>query len=138
MFSWKDYSKVAKSLQKYAPVNSTVSEGFFRSAVSRAYYAIYHLSLEYAKSKGYNERTYRNKLIKRANYRGGKGSHAVLIQYLLDDSDAKVNKLGTLLKTCKDKRSECDYEASVLVNTRYVTIAFAHTDNILPLILTLP
>lgn len=137
MFSWEDYIKVAKSLHKYAKVNSTVPEGFYRSGVSRAYYAAYHDVLFYATDKrGYNQKTYKN--ILKARGLRDLGSHAVLIQYLLDDSDPNVQLLGARLKTCRDKRVLCDYVPGFSVDDRYVTISFVETDSIHTLISILP
>lgn len=136
MFSWDDYIKVSKSLQKYAKVNSTVSEGFYRSAVSRAYYAAYHDALFYAINKGYAERRYRN--ILRARRLNDLGSHRVLILYLLDDSDPNAQLLGTRLQNCHNKRIECDYNPNVSVDNRYTAILFTESDSIHTLIDTLP
>lgn len=137
MFSWDDYIKVAKRLQKYAKINSTVSEGFYRSGVSRAYYAAYHDALFYAiHNKGYNERRYRSSL--RARGLSDLGSHSVLIQYLLDDSDPNVQLVGVRLKNCRGKRVTCDYDPNISVDDRYTTISFTQTDSIHSLIDTLP
>ena len=136
MFSWNDYSIVATRLHKYSKINSTMTEGFLRSAVSRAYYAAYHTVLDYAKSKGYVERTYRSYL-KGIGARD-LGSHGVLIRFLLNDSDTNVNQLGAALDRCRYMRTECDYDDSVLINDRYTTVACRSVDNILSLVSTLP
>ena len=136
MFSWNDYIKVSKSLQKYAKINSTVSEGFFRSGVSRAYYAAYHAALSYAHSKGFNKVTYRVYL-SRMGIRD-LGEHSLLIRYLSDYSDPNVKLLGTTLKNCRDRRVECDYKPAISVDDRYTLISLMETDSIHSLISTLP
>ena|SRR5258708_5805280 len=138
MFSWNDLIKVSKSLQKYAPVNSRVSEGFWRAAVSRAYYAVYHASLDYASRNGYRYNAYRTVLSTRPGYTSGLGSHAVLAQFLLDQPDTRVRGLGAMLSRCKRKRVECDYISTVTVDNTYVNDAFLQTDSIQTLIPTLP
>lgn len=136
MFSWDDYSIVATRLQKYSKINSTVTEGFLRSGVSRAYYAAYHAARDYAKNKGYVEKQYRNYL----KSLGVKdlGSHGVLIRFLLNYSDINVKQLGTNLDACRYKRTECDYEQSVIINDRYTALALRSVGSILSLINTLP
>lgn len=136
MFSWNDYSIVATRLHRYSKINSTMTAGFLRSAVSRAYYAAYHAVLDYAKNKGYVERTYRS-------YLKGKGvrdlgSHGVLIRFLLNDSDINVNQLGTDLDRCRYMRTECDYDDSAVINDRYTTVACRSVESILSLVNTLP
>lgn len=136
MFSWNDYSIVAARLQKYSKSNFTITEGFLRSAVSRAYYAAYHAALDYAKSKGYVEKQYRSHL-KSSGVRD-LGSHGVLIRFLLDDSAMNVKQLGTNLDTCRYWRTECDYNESTIINDRYTTLARKSVDGMLSLINTLP
>jgi len=135
MFDWDDYIKVSKSLVKYARVNSTIAEGFYRSGVSRAYYAAYHAALDYALTIGYNERRYRNSL--RGNVRK-LGQHRLLTHYLLNQSDPNTQSLGASLETCRFKRTECDYDQKVIVDKRYTVICFVETDNIHGLISSLP
>lgn len=137
MFSWNDYSIVAVRLQRYSKINSTVTEGFLRSAVSRAYYAVYHAALDYAKSKGYIETRYRDHL-KRSGVRRDLGSHGVLIRFLLDNSDINVKQLGTNLDTCRYMRTECDYHDSAIINDRYATLARKSVDGMLSLLNALP
>lgn len=137
MFSWDDYIKVSKSLKKYAKVNSTVPEAFYRSGVSRAYYAAYHSALFYAiNNRGYNERGYRTRL--RTRGRKDLGSHGVLIQFLLDDFDPNVQLLGARLKNCRSKRVTCDYDPNITVDDRYTEISFLETGSVQTLINTLP
>ena len=136
-FKWKDYSKVAKTIAKYAKVNSTVEEGFNRAAISRAYYAAYHAALAYAITKGYNFKNYQSALKNRRSYTGGLGSHKVLFQFFLDYPDNSVKALGTSLQRCHNKRINCDYKLQP-VNERYKNIAFQEIDGIQPQIMVLP
>ena len=138
MFLWKDYIKVSKSLQKYSKINSTVTEGFLRSGVSRAYYAAYHAALNYAIGKGFNYWTYKRILRSRPGNKGESGPHAVLIQFLLDQPDLRVRSLGSELQRCKLKRTQCDYKDDIIVDDRFVNILYIQTDNIQTLIPTLP
>lgn len=120
MFLWKDYTKLAKSLEKYSK-RSTISEAFLRSAVSRGYYAIYHASQDYAITKGYKKK-----------------SHSALISFLKIQSDSNVKLLGVELDNYRKDRNDCDYEASVVVNSSYIIKVFLRTDSLTALIPTLP
>lgn len=136
MFDWEDYIKVSKSFQKYAKVNSTVSEGFYRSSVSRAYYAVYHTALDYAQKNGFNKRSHRA-FLSRTHYKD-LGDHGVLIHFLSNHPDPSVQRLATSLNNCRFRRVECDYKPAITVDYRYTALSLVETDGIQSLISTLP
>ena len=136
MFKWEEFIKVSKSLEKYAKVNSTVSEGFYRTAVSRAYYAAFHSSLSYAMYRGYDEKMQRHILKRKKMPNAGK--HKVLISFLLDDPHPQVKQLGLKLQSSHDYRIKSDYYGDISIDHRFVQLAFLYTDSIHDLIPKLP
>ncbi len=138
MYNWNDFNKISKSLKKYAKVNSLSSEGFYRCAVSRAYYSVYHLLLNYAKSKGYNFRSYSRSI--RSLPSAPKGHHSVLIHFLVNDprNTQPVRLLGIELGNCKDQRVVCDYMNYITIDERYVNSMFVHIEHIYAVFPTLP
>lgn len=136
MFDWNSFTKLSKSLEKYSK-RSKVKEAFLRSAVSRGYYAIYHATKDYSEKKlAYNYRILSNRY-KRLGVHVY-GSHQVLIHFLKTQSDPTLKVLGTELETCRDCRTECDYEASASIDRNYVKSFFIKSDGVRSTIVSLP
>jgi uncharacterized protein (UPF0332 family) len=107
-FNWERYldvSKKIKNLMTSTPKDSELAEAFFRTSASRAYYAIYHLALEFAKDNlGYDDRRDR---------REGEGSHQRLRNYYLGFDNEDYKKLSKLLSKMHQYRKACDYDKAI-------------------------
>ena len=111
-FDWTNYLKLSKSLQKLTLSDSIsdmgISEACQRTAVSRAYYAIYHIALNFAeRSLGYK---------RFINKEAGR-NHTKLAECYKDkgiiDSDSDYKELGRILINTFYNRIKCDYDNEV-------------------------
>jgi uncharacterized protein (UPF0332 family) len=91
-FDWSEYLQLAEDLAKRG------NEGSLRSAISRAYYYVYHLALKRAQTNG---------LI----FVQG-GMHAQLWRVFSESPDPDCRKLGTIAGRLKKLRDRADYEPS--------------------------
>jgi uncharacterized protein (UPF0332 family) len=124
MFDWNSYTKLAKSLVKYTK-RSTISEAYFRSAASRAYYASFHMAEEYA--------------TKKLRYRPTKfNAHSTLIQFFKRNPDITLKTIGTELDSCRKDRNTSDYDTAANVDNRFTNNVFIKTDYINNTIMSLP
>ncbi len=92
-FDWTDYLQLARELAKYG------TEAGHRSAVSRAYYYVYHLALSRAESNGFV-------------LLPGEGTHAQLWRVFKGSPDANCQYLATIGNRLKAKRVLADYDAA--------------------------
>jgi uncharacterized protein (UPF0332 family) len=100
-YNWTDYYELAKQLGARAEITGEeLSEALFRSAVSRAYYAAYNLSLNYAKNLGYE-------------YSNQRGRHEDLIKFFGDRGDADSKIIALRLESCRDSRTIVDYHTEI-------------------------
>lgn len=105
MFNWEDYLKLSKDW-KDIDNQDPLSEAFYRSAISRAYYFVYHYVKEFAKCNGYTEDP------KRSGDR-----HREMIDFLnMNKRNTSASYLSKLLKY----RKECDYINNKIVDQRLV------------------
>lgn len=96
---WNDYLKIAKEV--YSKRDSLASEeACCRSAISRAYYAVYNIAAIRQRTK---ERGLRPL---------SQGSHQNLIAYYRNHRDRKRVKIGLELDRILDIRVFCDYQYS--------------------------
>jgi len=103
-FNWNDYLNLAKSLQKSTLSKIRIEEACCRTAVSRAYYAIYHIALDFAeRNLSYS---------KNIGNEAGK-NHSELGKYYKRCADYEYKKLGRILKRMHSDRLKCDYESSI-------------------------
>ncbi len=89
-FSWSDYLRLAEELAQRAD-NSAL-----RCAVSRAYYYVYHLALERARSNGFQASP-------------GEGTHIQLWRTFDRSPDNGCKKLSVIALRLKQKRERADY-----------------------------
>lgn len=90
-FDWTGYYTLADELAKRA------DEASLRSAMSRAYYYIYQLALERARSNGFTTLA-------------GEGLHRQLWRNFSDSPEPDCRKLAEIAKRLKDKRERADYQ----------------------------
>ena len=106
-FEWNNYLKLAKSLKELTLNNSIgdvgIIEACHRTSVSRAYYAIYHIALDFAEQGGYK---------RFINEEAGK-NHSELSKYYKEKKDLDYKKLGRILKNTYYNRKKCDYDNEV-------------------------
>ena len=110
MFDWKDFLELARYLNNRA-AQTNVEKASKRSAVSRAYYAVYCFLRDFAeKNLSFSpQRT--------------SDDHYLLVKYLLDLPDAIPNEYGRFKEQLRDiadtlrelrvYRNQCDYDANV-------------------------
>lgn len=99
-FNWNDYLDLAKSLQKSTSNKIKIEEACCRTAVSRAYYAVYHIALDFAeRNLGYSKFIGRNV---------GK-NHRKLGIYYKRCSEYEYRNLGGILERMHKDRISCDY-----------------------------
>ena len=102
-FRWSDYHELAKKLAADADADGeTISESMHRAAVSRSYYAMYHIAKEYAVSIGYLY-----------PYKPDKGSHEDLHLFLGDQDDDVSKGISLRLETCRNFRTVADYKSDI-------------------------
>jgi len=94
MFNWDDYLKLAKDLI-LPEIQRKSDEACLRTAVSRAYYCVYHKAQKYAIKKGYSPPK--------------TDTHNALIKFLSKDSDKEIQAISAKLGIIKKDRVHCDY-----------------------------
>lgn len=99
-FNWNDYLDLAKSLQKSTSNKIKIEEACCRTAVSRAYYAVYHIALNFAKKNlSYLEITGKN---------AGENHRKLGICYKRC-AEYEYRNLGIILERMHKHRISCDY-----------------------------
>ena len=94
-FSWSDYLLLAEELGKRA------DEASLRTALSRAYYYVYHLALKRAKANNF-------KAIP------GGGDHIQLWRLFNGSPEPACQKLAQIAERLKEKRQRADYEPNFI------------------------
>ena len=89
-FEWRDYLELARRL------SANKDEASLRSAVSRAYYYVYHLALARAESDGYNPTR-------------ESGSHIDMWSVYLENPVPECLKLGMIGEGMRKRSSDADY-----------------------------
>jgi uncharacterized protein (UPF0332 family) len=89
-FNWYDFLALAKSLSANADAASQ------RTAISRAYYSVFHAATLRGKSNGYTEH-----------------SHSRLWKMYQADADVNARRLSTIGNQMKTAREAADYKAQV-------------------------
>ncbi|MCK5061792.1 hypothetical protein KAR28_04525 [Candidatus Parcubacteria bacterium] len=105
MFSWNNYLKLSKEWKDIDNSNP-LSEAYYRSAISRAYYFAFHRSKDFAINNGFIEDPKR-----------GGDRHREIISYLKN-----INKFdaGNYLEKLKKNRHTSDYDNDKNVDQRLV------------------
>lgn len=116
MFNWSDYLKLS---QNWKDIDSSdpLSEAYYRSAISRAYYCVYHNVKEFVKNNGFIESPER------------KGDrHAEIIDYL-NNNDR--HWAGGHLDRLKKNRHTSDYKNNKQVDQRFVATSLMFAVNVI-------
>nr|MBF0220792.1 hypothetical protein [Desulfobulbaceae bacterium] len=93
------------------------NESKYRTAISRSYYAIYHMmAREYAVAKGLEVE---DSVI---------SSHQRFIKELKDDSDAKIKTLGNQLFQLKQAREDADYKLKLDINKSKAKMNYTYAE----------
>ena len=123
-FNWNDYLDLAKSLQKATSNKIKIKEACYRTAVSRAYYAVYHIALDFAEENlGY---------LKFIGKNAGK-NHRKLGIYYKKCTENEYKNLGSILVRMHGYRINCDYYNPANVKSM-MDNAILDADNILEII----
>ncbi|MCL4841263.1 MAG: hypothetical protein KJZ79_05460 [Bryobacteraceae bacterium] len=93
-FDWREYLRLAERLRQSG------EEAALRTALSRTYYWVYHLSRLYAEENSYSERT-----------APGRGSHEKLWKWCEAQSDLRLKKLGFNGNRMRKLRNNADYNS---------------------------
>jgi len=110
MFDWKEYLNLAEQLTRVT-IDTVSDEACLRTAVSRAYYAAFHIANDFAKNKDENLfKQVKNETVidKKGNPRR-RGDHEVVIEFLMRNSDNNIMEAGVKLEGLKKERVRCDY-----------------------------
>ena len=99
-FKWNDYLDLAKSLQKSTLSKIKIKEACCRTAVSRAYYAVYHIALDFAE---------KNLSYPKIIGQNAGENHKKLGEYYKGCTEREYKKLGVILKRMHRDRIGCDY-----------------------------
>lgn len=130
MFVWKDNLSVAKELMEIAESTnvSGLKEGFYRTAISKSYYAC----LMTIKQKNI-EKSIDSKI-------GGQDSHIAIIDSTLEyknflEKRKEINKITITMRKLKKERTKADYQLeSVYYNQEFVSRHITTCENLLDLI----
>ncbi len=90
-FDWSGYLNLAEELGQRA------DEGSLRSAISRAYYYVYHLALHRAEANGFKPKP-------------DEGTHAQLWRLFSRSPEPDCHKLAIIANRLREKRNRADYE----------------------------
>lgn len=116
MFKWKDYLQLSREWKDIEHTNP-LSEAYCRSAISRAYYCVYHNVKSFAMKNGFTPDP------KRQGDR-----HAELVEYL---NNNKRSWAGGYLKRLKKNRHISDYDNNKEIDYRFVNTSLHFAANIL-------
>ena len=133
MFDFSHFMSVADHLVGHS------AEGHWRSAVSRAYYAVYHSALAYATRRGY--KPFADDLgLPRANLPSlaRAGAHRRLVVWYTHHAHDHVRRAGLELERLLDLRQKADYEARVAVSSATASQAVQDCKDLLADITRLP
>mgnify|MGYP001596417277 CR=1 FL=1 len=98
-FDWNKYFLLAEDIYKNTKKASGDNEATQRTAISRAYYSVFHLSED-------------NAISNMAYQRPTKNHHSeIILFYKKQMADPNHQELGKLLSTLRFSREKCDYEA---------------------------
>lgn len=124
-FNWEDYLALAKKLQDPHNIDPALDEACKRSAISRAYYSAFQLSLPLAEQKC--------SFIRKVGNESGQ-NHSLLSKWLKMFADNDFKRLGNLLGSLRYRRRECDYEPAVTSLDRHLITSMKEADESLEII----
>jgi len=101
MFDWGNYLALADNLLN-PKEDGTHDEACLRSAVSRAYYAVFHRARDFAVSK--------NNILLDSIKSQRHSEHLSLQEFFTGDSDLTYKQIGADLSRLHRKRVDCDYK----------------------------
>lgn len=118
-FNWSDYLTLAKSLakQKSGPLLS--DEAYKRTAISRAYYAVFCSALDFADSHEEFTPT------------GTGADHEGLISHFEHSTDRSRRSAGAKLRRLRGNRNQVDYDNIVRQLDKLTRLALRRADDIL-------
>jgi hypothetical protein len=91
-FDWSEYLQLAEELGRRP------DEGSLRSAISRAYYYVYHLALDRAEANRFKPLS-------------GESTHTQLWRCYSDSPEPECMRLGQLALRLKERRERADYKS---------------------------
>lgn len=100
-WNWDQYLELAKELKQTAS-NSAFTEARLRSAISRAYYALFHTARQHLEMTG-----------KVTFFQRGKYSHDDIINYYQNYHDGAYKKIGIALRALFINRKKADYDSII-------------------------
>lgn len=117
-FGWSDYLNLAVEL------GARTDEASLRSAISRAYYYVYHLALERAQANGFK-------------FVSG-GTHTQLRRVFSESPEPDCMKLGTIAGRLKRQRERADYDNVFVRVNEEIPGALADVQDFATLLTRLP
>ncbi len=104
-FDWSDYLDLSKELLTTHAAVTGHKLACWRTVVSRAYYAAFHVAADYCRTK------HQRKLGRLNNDYPGR-DHDNVCQCLADSRNEEENRIGSWLSGLKMERKDADYRAS--------------------------
>lgn len=111
--AWDEVFYLADELSKRS------SEACFRSAINRAYYAAFHLSLSYGQF---------NRIYSRVR---GRDDHSEIINVMKRQSNSVLRNVGINLDRLKAQRTEADYMENIPISQSSANLAVQRARNLI-------
>ena len=118
-FDWAEYFRLAEELRH------RIDEASLRSAISRAYYYVYHLALARAEANAYKARP-------------GEGKHMQLWRVYSASPEPDCQRLAVIAGRLKEKRERADYEDRFVRVADEVPVVLADAQKFAELLNRLP
>jgi uncharacterized protein (UPF0332 family) len=102
-FDWRKYLELSRSLYEQSKVNRFVDcEAELRTAISRAYYSAFHMSLWFLRERS------------GSNFNSSRtgDDHAAVIFHLKNSGTRELQNAGRILGNLRNDRNKADYESS--------------------------
>ena len=110
-FDWEAFIDVAEELMRLPGADRIRQEARHRSAVSRAYYAAFHVAQAYIEEHALVRLTKTGR------------DHNLISETLQQQPDKRLRFVGQELATLKDARQEADYSTDSMADTEEWTAA---------------
>lgn len=117
-FDWIDYLKIAKELLEDAD-NTQIQEAYYRSSISRTYYAVFSI----LRIKADLEK-----------YMPSSNIHMKVIDYYKNSNISNEKQIGDLLDKLRTLRNTADYNRNKNINKEYAERAILKANEILKML----
>lgn len=123
-FNWLEYLELAKALYT-SPSNPGPEEACLRTAISRAYYAVFNIARAYAYSD-------------HLQVGEGTGSHQAVIEHFKSSADSNKRRIGISLERLRTSRNKADYDRVLNNSLREAEKTIRGTEKLIKQLSNLP